>query len=805
MDLSSSRKSYLLAGSVVAASVALGVTLLIRRRRKSIMHVLSLRDEQELDQAIMEAEKGNVVPLTLWWRAFRRGGHVELMIAKDEVDAHCGRVRSNSGSPLYRAAVIDAPVAVGHLIALGDDVNYSHPSHGDGPLLHCAQQGYDECLAKCLEAPNLEPDRARTVDVRRFLGQGTPLYDEGGLSPLALAARSGRVSTVQVILRHPAGRSWLQAHDSFDRGLVSATCVQLSYESGGSAWKQEQLTQILYALCAAEGTDAEAALRAAPSKDEAEAAERRRQREVRARCLKREKARDAEARERGLAEVMRVYRPTHPSVYKPHPSSHDVFVHEGPQLTSVVKEPIPGVLVFPLLSPDLCRRAWEELYAYERAAASDHNLPLHVRHDGNLSSLEALGFEPFLKAVEHAVAPVIAARLPSFGRCEVYHAFVTRNYVGRASNATFKMHCDKSALTINVCLHASADVEGSTVGFYVAPADGSAPTDPQHRLYTHTHVVGHAVVHDGSQWHKTDPILRGTRGSLIIWARRATDSERPQVGDLVRLADNPRVATGVLAGGALGELKADDGVSRQPFEVRELHGPTTTFYHTTDLVVVQSGCGDSRAESRAKAPAAAEAAAKKQAVAEPAKAEQSQKAAPLAVEQGTMGAKRVAAESKARAGAAKQTAARDKAVQELEKSGAASEKLVATRLVPKQAAGQGAANKDTKAAAKAESNVSSNPLLKDYLDWRQTRTVNERAAGAEERFGTGNPTSIATRLKATDGNPSVSAIFNEELRHWKDELKKSPLGKIKMPEIKMANPFRKESGTRAAPTSSGKK
>ena len=42
----------------------------------------------------------------------------------------------------------------------------------------------------------------------------------------------------------------------------------------------------------------------------------------------------------------------------------------------------------------------------------------------------------------------------------------------------------------------------------------------------------------------------------------------------------------VLAGGRVGELKADDGVSRQPFEVQELHGAATTFYHTTDLVVV---------------------------------------------------------------------------------------------------------------------------------------------------------------------------------------------------------------------------
>ena len=70
------------------------------------------------------------------------------------------------------------------------------------------------------------------------------------------------------------------------------------------------------------------------------------------------------------------------------------------------------------------------------------------------------------------------------------------------------MHRDKSQLTINVCLHASEDVAGSTVGFYETQPDGIQPVDPDHRIYTHIHSVGAAVVHDGRQWHKTDPILQ---------------------------------------------------------------------------------------------------------------------------------------------------------------------------------------------------------------------------------------------------------------------------------------------------------
>ncbi len=361
----------------------------------------------------------------------------------------------------------------------------------------------------------------------------------------------------------------------------------------------------MHALCAAQGLDAGAALRARPSRDQALEATRLRQRAVRARCLKREAHRSAVERARGLEAVARVYRPRYEGVYALQPHTDLLSVDTARD----VLEPISGVLSFPLLATRSCGHIWEELHAYERAAAARPELPLHVRHDGNLGSLEAVGFLPLLKvgdatlgegdrmpsqlpptalieplaafrwplpastqplsdtpsatpaptaapppsrprrspqAIEHAVAPVLEARLPAFGRCEVYHAFLTRNYVGRvsgpclehnrrggpssagvgsywgrggllyatcasfqrlrgthvsacgtaqracaplpriallrgpsrqphpsrmccqASNATFKMHCDKSALTINVCLHASPDCAGSTVGFFEA-------------------------------------------------------------------------------------------------------------------------------------------------------------------------------------------------------------------------------------------------------------------------------------------------------------------------------------------------
>merc|ERR1712087_1042605 len=160
-------------------------------------------------------------------------------------------------------------------------------------------------------------------------------------------------------------------------------------------------------------------------------------------------------------------------------------------------------------------------------------------------------------------------------------------------NATFKMHCDKSALTLNVCLHASDDLKGSTVGFYAlsdaerAKEPRRVPEDPTHRVYTHTHSVGTAVIHDGRQWHKTDPIERGTRGSLILWLREKCEKARPVVGQCVRLKSTARARGGALNDGRIGVLQNDDGVSRQPFEVGSLGGDgETSFYHTDDLIVV---------------------------------------------------------------------------------------------------------------------------------------------------------------------------------------------------------------------------
>jgi len=161
------------------------------------------------------------------------------------------------------------------------------------------------------------------------------------------------------------------------------------------------------------------------------------------------------------------YRPLHPEVYSwllpPHALSTQAptfginsniscyllpDVPEAGTHSQSLLEPYSGVFVFPLLAPWFCERIWSELHNYEtNAQQSQHRtpadwLPLHVRHDGNMGNLQDCGFAPLLAAVEAAVQPFVSAQLPELGHVECYHAFLTRNWVGR--DEAFKIHRDDS-------------------------------------------------------------------------------------------------------------------------------------------------------------------------------------------------------------------------------------------------------------------------------------------------------------------------------------------------------------------------
>ena len=61
------------------------------------------------------------------------------------------------GAPLYIASVLNDSDAVRALLDMGANVNYRHPSpHADTPILHCAQQGYVDCLWMLLNSPGVQ-------------------------------------------------------------------------------------------------------------------------------------------------------------------------------------------------------------------------------------------------------------------------------------------------------------------------------------------------------------------------------------------------------------------------------------------------------------------------------------------------------------------------------------------------------------------------------------------------------------------------------------------------------------------------
>ena len=140
------------------------------------------------------------------------------------------------GSPLYIACVADCPQAVQVLLALGANPEYTHPApHGDTPALHCAHQGYGDCLQALMACPGLDLTAARTRDFKVVLGQGVPQYEAGGQSALLLAAVAGHVDVVRLLLDDGAyggsahgeggagpGTRMLHGTDSFGRSVLEA-------------------------------------------------------------------------------------------------------------------------------------------------------------------------------------------------------------------------------------------------------------------------------------------------------------------------------------------------------------------------------------------------------------------------------------------------------------------------------------------------------------------------------------------------------------------------------------------------------
>jgi len=128
-----------------------------------------------------------------------------------------------------------------------------------------------------------------------------------------------------------------------------------------------------------------------------------------------------------------------PGVYPLDPPPHD----DALPLPSPPLPSLPDTFTFPLLTETCCATLYAELIHYESTARDNPELqlPLHIRHDGNLGNLESCGFAAVLKAIENIWQPLLARFMPEKGNCEVYHAFLTQNWVAWDA---IKTHCDKS-------------------------------------------------------------------------------------------------------------------------------------------------------------------------------------------------------------------------------------------------------------------------------------------------------------------------------------------------------------------------
>jgi len=475
-------------------------------------------------------DNGSTTPLSSWIDRHHSGDvNTDVVLGTND----------NRGSPLLIACELDMPAAVAVLLRRGADPNYRHPKgHGSMPLLRCAEMGHDQCLQALLGHPEIDVvEECATRDYKLVLGQNVPLYEAGGRSALMLAVEAGQERCVELLLAQgddcDGTTSLLHRSDSFGRSPIEASFEKLSLRRGkrhGAAVVESQ-RRICRLLCTAAGMDyAVAESEMSISANGVCDRERKRNVELRARFVKKAHATQQEEMQRGLeiVEASYCHLRLHPKVYA------DAFPKEAMLLDvdtlgmpeAMIHELLPGTFSLPLMKREHCKLIYEELLHYEKKANEQPylGLPLHTRHDGNLGSLQNCGFQPLLHAIESVLQPIVQHCLmpnKNGNELEVYHAFLTRNHVHRDENANFKVHCDKSDITLNICLEASDDLVGSTVGFYNNnPSDlGQVPTE-EDRVYTHQHRVGHAVLHTGRQWHKTDPIVCGTRSSLIVWARR---------------------------------------------------------------------------------------------------------------------------------------------------------------------------------------------------------------------------------------------------------------------------------------------
>lgn len=386
-------------------------------------------------------------------------------------------------------------------------------SMGFAPLHTAVETGFPECIAPLLEAR--VDVHLRTADASCQLGQTSTVYTEGGRTALHIAVQKGHLPAVEALL---AAGALPKAVDSF--GL---TPCDLAIEGvilpEGRAAERPKVAALLGVALGPEGAAAELGVEAV----RARRAER--QRMLRERITEADAARRSSADAELRQAVRERYTPLDSSLAHgllsdeaighdlvawsaepgPEPPLKRVCTVGGCRATDV-ESPMPGVFVFQLLSEALCENIWAETEHY-LAQAPECGLPLPMRHDGGLDLSKV--FPELLHRIAEAALPAISALLPQeLHSVSLRHAFRTKNFVGREER--FARHVDKYAVTLNVCIRRTPDVQGSGVFFF----ESECSEEP---VYRHEHALGLAVLHSSKEWHQTEPLAAGERGSIIMW------------------------------------------------------------------------------------------------------------------------------------------------------------------------------------------------------------------------------------------------------------------------------------------------
>lgn len=385
-------------------------------------------------------------------------------------------------------------------------------SQGYAPLHHATMMGYSECVRMLLEAGAAA--RVATADSKYLLGQSTPIYLEGGLLPMHLAAEKGHPDICQILLEYSAD---VTTRSSFGLTPLDIALEKLVMQKANGPWlKVASHLGMPSPDCTL-----------LPSPEEVSARRQWRMKSLRDRIVEDAKRTEAAKRASDLhlineryvpldAEIMQGGRKDGCSLVPGHDTV--LWAEKGVpgalcrslQITGCcdtgVEEPFPGIYVFELLSEDVCTRLWAETLHYLEAA-KHCNLPLPLRHDGGLDL--AYVFPTMLGKIAEAAMPAIRELLPAeLHDIFLQHAFRTYNFVGREES--FKRHVDKYAVTLNVCLHKTLDVQGSGVLFYESQNATS-------HAYRYEHKVGRACLHSSKEWHMTETLTAGERGSIIMW------------------------------------------------------------------------------------------------------------------------------------------------------------------------------------------------------------------------------------------------------------------------------------------------